>query len=181
MSKTAVAICAFIIGSCCGFLLNSRVPVVAASTPNPQANAAAPQRSIFRGGGVSNSGTGVLIGGGIPAFIPLDRTPIFEDFNFSDVGQPLDGLDCRGCTFKDTRLTYSGGAYHLENANFSGTTTLVLTGAAANTVALLQFMNGLARGMPSMSLPPRKPIQRKAIAKKPLPKIDFTAPFIGTK
>lgn len=181
MSKTIAAVCAFIMGACCGFLLNHRVPIVAASALNPQASAPRPQRSIFHGGGVGNSGTGVLIQGAIPSFIPLDSTPIFEDFTFFNVGQPLDGLDCRGCKFSDVTLRYSGGPYNLDNAQFSGTTRLVLEGAAANTLAFLKLLNGLSTGIPPASLPPKKPIERKARAKKTLPKIDFTAPFIGPK
>ena len=182
MSKTIIAVGAFILGTCCGFMLNNRVPIVAASAPlNSQASDSRPRRSIFHGGGVANAGTGVSIVGAIPSFIPLETTPIFEDFTFSNVGQPLDGLDCRGCKFNDATLRYSGGAYNLENAKFSGTTRLVLDGAAANTLAFLKFLNGLSMGIPPASLPPNKPIKRKAIAKKPIPKIDFTAPFIGPK
>jgi hypothetical protein len=181
MSKTSVAICAFIAGACCAFLLNNRVPIVAASPLNPQASAPRPQRSIFHGGEFSNLKTGVLIREAIPSFIPLENTPIFEDFTFSKTGQPLDGLDCRGCKFNDVTLRYNGGAYNLENAQFTGTTRLVLGGAAANTLAFLKFLNGLSTGIPPASLPPNKPIKRKAIAKEPLPKIDFTAPFIGPK
>jgi len=122
-----------------------------------------------------------LIEGAIPSFRPLESTPIFEDFTFASVGQPLDGLDCRGCKFNNVTLRYSGGAYNLDNAQFSGTTRLVLEGAAANTLAFLKLLNGLSTGIPLASLPPNKPLERKARAKKPDAKIDFTAPFIGPK
>jgi hypothetical protein len=181
MSKMTVAICAFILGACSSFLLNIRAPIVAASALNPQASAPRPQRTIFHGGGAGNSGTGVLIQGAIPSFIPLENTPIFEDFTFFNTGQPLDGLDCRGCKFNDVTLRYGGGAFNLDNTQFSGTTRLVLEGAAANTLAFLKLMNGLSTGIPPASLPPNKPVERRARAKKPVPKIDFTAPFIGPK
>ncbi len=181
MSKTTIAAYAFIVGACCGFLLNNRVPSVVASPLNRQASVPKPQRAIFHGGGVANAGTGVLIQGAIPSFIPLENTPIFEGYRFSNVGQPLDGLDCHDCTFDNTVLRYGGGAFNLENVRFSGTTKLVLDGAAANTLAFLKFMNSLPTGVPLASPPPNKPIERKARAKNPLPKVDFTPPFIGPK
>jgi hypothetical protein len=189
MSKTTVMVCAFIVGTCCGFLLNNRVPIVLASPPNSQASVPQkPQRSIFHGGGVGYGGTGVVISGALPVFRPLESTPIFEDFSIISTSQPLDGLDCRRCEFANVTLRYGGGAYNLENAKFSGTTTLVFEGAAANTVAFLKLIDGLSVVAPPPSLPADKPVEKKstipptpANPKKPVPKIDFTAPFIGPR
>jgi hypothetical protein len=187
MSKTTVAVCAFIMGTCCGYLLNNRTPTVLASQLHSQA-AQKPQRSIFHGGGFGNSGTGAVIGGAIPIFRPLETTPIFDGVNIFNTTQALDGLDCRNCAFDNVALQYWGGAYNLENAKFSGTTTLVLEGAAANTIAFLKFMDGLSVGTPPPSLPADKPVEKQsnipsipAIHKKPEPKIDFTAPYIGPR
>src|SRR6266404_1521008 len=127
MSKTALAISTFILGACCGFLLNNRAPIVSASQLNPQAGVPQkPRRSIFHGGGFGNGGTGAVIEGAVPVFLPLERTPIFDGTSIFNTVQPLDGLDCRNCEFNNVTLQYWGGAYNLENAKFSGTTTLIL-------------------------------------------------------
>lgn len=181
MSKTILAVSTFILGMCCGLLLNNRTPIVVASSLGPQASTPGPHRMVFHGGGVSNSGTAVAIQGAIPAFIPLDKTPIFEDFTISNSGQSLDGLDCRGCAFDNARLRYGGGAFNFENVKFSGTTRLVFEGAAANTIAFLRFLNGLSVGTPIESPAPNKPIRKRATTPKPLPEINFTPPFIGPK
>jgi len=182
MSKATVAVCGFILGACCAFLLSNRTQIVAASTTNPQTSESNSHRNVFRGGGAFGATTGVLIEGAIPRFIALEEAPIFEDFTISGASnQPLDGLACRNCTFNDTVLTYSGGPYNLEKAQFLGTTRWILKGAAANTFAFLQLMNGISKGVPTASLAPNKPVQRKATAKKVLPKMNFTAPYIGQK
>jgi hypothetical protein len=111
--------------------------------------------------------------------LPIEKTPIFNYSTIAEGSQQLDGFDCRHCVFKDVRLGYGGGAYHLEDATFSGTTSLVLTGAAANTVAFLQFMQGIAKGLPGVPAPSNRPIERKTIAKKTMTKMAVTAPFIG--
>lgn len=167
-------------GFCCALMITSWIASVrASSAPQTEAIPDSARMHINGGRAVGNGGGGVKIGGVQPSFLPIDRTPIFTNFTLASEPQSLDGFDCRDCTFKDVELTYSGGAYHLENAKFSGTTRLVLTGAAANTLAFVQFMQDIASGLPGVPPPPNKPIERKATAKKPMTRMDATAPFIG--
>ncbi len=182
MSKISVAACAFILGAGCSFLLNENIPVVAASPANLQTENPKPPRSIINGVTVSGfGGEAIAIPGASPVFLPLENTPIVTDLNVFEAKQSLDGLDCHNCTFANAKLRYSGGAFNFENVNFSGTTQLVLEGAAANTLAFLRFLNSLSTGIPLASPPQNKPIERKARAKKNLPQINFTVPFIGPK
>jgi uncharacterized protein YjbI with pentapeptide repeats len=182
MSKTVVAVCAFIIGFACALLLTSGLGSVSASS-QPMRNGLVPHnRMVVDGSRFSGNKQGIAIDGAIPEFRPLETTPIFNNVTISaNESQDLDGLDCRGCTFNGAMMRYSGGAFNLENANFSGTTRLELSGAAANTVAFLKFMDGLAKGVAPKSFPQNKPVHKQAIAKNPLPKLDFTAPYIGAK
>jgi hypothetical protein len=155
--------------------------VRASSSPQTETIPDSRRGHVNGGGAIGNGGEGVLIEGAQPSFLPIDRTPIFNNYTLANESQQLDGFDCRGCTFRDVELTYSGGAYHIENARFSGTTRLVLTGAAANTLAFLQFMQGIASGLPGVPPLPNKPVERRATAKKPMTGMDITAPFIGAK
>jgi len=173
MSKISTTLCAFVLGVFCGILFNGLAQVNTASRSSQEIDNLKTNPIVISGGRVFGLGTGVLIGGAIPTFLSITIS--------GTSSQPLDGLDCRGCTFNDTVLKYSGGAYNLEGAKITGTTHLVLEGAAANTVAFLEFMHGIASGVPSASFPPNRPIERRAIAKKPMTKMDFTAPFIGAK
>jgi hypothetical protein len=69
----------------------------------------------------------------------------------------------------------------LKGSTFSGTTELELEGAAANTVAFLEFIKAIPKGALKYKLPiPNTPIKRTAKASKPL-QMDFTAPYIGIK
>jgi hypothetical protein len=182
MSKISTTLCAFVLGVFCGILFNGLAQVNTASRSSQEIDNLKTNPIVISGGRVFGLGTGVLIGGAIPTFLSIEQVPTFKDITISGTSsQPLDGLDCRGCTFNDTVLKYSGGAYNLEGAKITGTTHLVLEGAAANTVAFLEFMHGIASGVPSASFPPNRPIERRAIAKKPMTKMDFTAPFIGAK
>jgi hypothetical protein len=180
MSKTTVTVCAFIVGTCCGFLLNNRVPIVSASPLNPQASVPQkPQRSTISANAFGGDGEGVHIEGAIPMFRALETTPIFTDVTIFNTKQSLDGLECHNCNFNDADLRYSGGAFNLENVKFTGTIRLVLDGAAANTVAFLDLMKRISPGAPVVSPAPQTPIKKKAITKRPSTPISFTPPFIG--
>jgi len=182
MTKITIAACAFIMGICCGLLLNNNVPTVSASSPDQQTGAPQkPRRGTISSSGFGNSGEGVHIEGAIPVFRDLESTPIFTDVQIFNTKQSLDGLECHNCEFDNAKLRYSGGAFNLENVKFSGTTSVELGGAAANTIAFLEFLNSLSVGIPVASPTANKPIEKRAETKKPLPKISFTAPFIGPK
>ena len=174
MTKAILVIGSFFAGFVCAFLLIDLPSVSAQGGDNG--------RSVFIGGGARGFGPVgglVKIAGVTPLFAPLEKTPIFKGFEFVNGRQSLDGLDCRGCTFTDVELRYGGGAYHLEGSKFSGTTRLVYEGAAANTLAFVQFMQGIAKGMPGVALPQNKPVIRRTTAKNPGITVDTTAPFIG--
>lgn len=116
-----------------------------------------------------------------------DRTPILRTLgpefdNAKIVGtaanpaaQILDGLNCKGCTFSNAVLTYSGGAVRLEDMAFTGTTTLRLEGAAANTVALLELWKAINKGLPTAPAVPSKPPVRRATP-KPRTRGNFETP-----
>jgi hypothetical protein len=135
--------------------------------------------------GSVSAGTGVGMGMAgledIPKFEPLTTRPIFKNSTFTDEGQVLDGLDCRSCAFKDARLVYGGGPFNLEDARFSGKVSLQLTGAAANTVAMLKFVGLLEQpNAPIVQPQNNKPIERQSpIRRKPNHSIDFGPPFVG--
>jgi hypothetical protein len=124
----------------------------------------------------------VVIRGGIPVVPDIVKTPIFDQMEVSAGGvQALDSLDCRNCSFEDATLTYGGGAFNLVGLKTSGTTTVKLTGAAANTYAFLKFMEQIGKGVEGTgaNFPISRPIERKTVTKKPMTKMTVTAPFIG--
>lgn len=177
MSKKSIGIGAFMIGTLFGLLSARCLQFVSASTSPSQSEVPTTGRNIFSG---STFIGGIKILGAAPEVPPINKTPVFEGAIITSAHlQQLDGLDCRMCTFDNSALVYSGGAFNLKAAKFTGTTHISLAGAAANTVAFLQFMHGIDSGIPSASLPPSRPIERKAAAKKPMTNLDVTAPFIG--
>jgi hypothetical protein len=64
-------------------------------------------------------------------------------------------------------LEYSGGAYNLQNARFSGVTRVVLMGAAANTVAILPVLEAIVAGQKPKPANPNTPIIKTAAATTP--------------
>ena len=152
MVKIRVPLISFSVGFCCALGLSFHmrsVDAVAAQVNDSR-------RGIDDGGGLvalKGSPVDIEIEGAVPSFISLERTLIFKRYVLENGTQHLDGFDCRECTFKNVALQYGGGAYHLENAKFSGTTSISLTGAAANTVAFLRFLQSIGRGIPGVSFP----------------------------
>lgn len=181
MTKSVVAIWAFGLGVCCTLVLRTADRFVWASE-RQELVTSDHHRRVYKDSEFSGDGPGsfaVSIQGVIPSFRTLDQTPIFETAKISDASQNLDGFDCRSCAFKDVTLKYAGGAYNLQNATFSGTTRLVLQGAAANTVAFLGLMRSISNGVPGAPSAAKKPVVRSAVAKKPLLKMDSSSPYIG--
>jgi len=131
---------------------------------------------------MSNFGAGIALPDAIPKVLPLEDNPIIKTTTFGDLGkQQLDGLDCRDCKFNNAGLVYGGGSWNLKNPTLSGTTTVSLVGAAANTLALLKFLSSIGKGVPGISFPQNAPIKQKAVAKKPFTTMQVTAPYIGLK
>jgi hypothetical protein len=197
MSKAAIAIGAFIIGLFCS-----------ASFSAPQSEHQGASRPtlnwpdwhgvVFTDGRANN-----IVGGkpvnleatwAVPFFNTLDHMPVFKRFAISNSTQSLDGMNCEDCQFESASLRYGGGVVNLKGSTFSGTTELQLEGAAANTVALLEFLKAIPGGRLTYKLPIRnRPITRKFPATRgrkklatpspatPPQKMDFTAPYIGQK
>jgi hypothetical protein len=179
MNKPSVALFAFVGGIVFATLTAPHVPSVSAAQNDEPPIAG---RNIISGGIFSNLVHATGFGGAIPRFLPIEKTPVFMQEVFTNISaQTLDGLDCRGCTFNDANLEYGGGAFNLESPRFSGTTTLRLTGAAANTVALLKLFEDVDRDLPGLpaEFQQNKPIPKKASAKTTMTHMTVTAPYEG--
>jgi hypothetical protein len=116
----------------------------------------------------------------VPTVPPLPNI-ILHGGKFTGVPQVLDGMDCTQCEFNDAALMYGGGAFRLQDIKVSGTTHLTLIGAAANTVALLNFLNGVEQGVPAPPSIPEQPIKKASPAKIPMTKLSITPPFISQR
>ena len=155
MSKITVALGSFIIGACSMLFLFSgnHAPAFAQSAPT-QATA-----SELNGEPTMPGIRGNLSGS-----------------TFTNVRQPLDGLLCKGCNFENATLTYAGGTFTLTNCKFSGTTRVMLSGAAANTVSVLPLLIAISKGVSPAQPTPNKPIEKEAIAKQ-LTTVSFSSPY----
>lgn len=198
MSRASMAIAGFVLGCLCSTLF-SEPQAEHKGSSTPSVNWPDLHGTVFVGGGVANAGTGVDHGGigSVPFFNTLDHMPIFKKYSFVSTGQSLDGLNCEDCQFNNAGLRYGGGVLNLKGSTFSGTTELQLEGAAANTIALLEFLKAIPEGQLKYKLPiPNKPITRKFAStatpsptRGPIPppapappqKMDFTAPYIGPR
>ena len=116
---------------------------------------------------------GVVSEGSEPVVPPLRGNKFFGSA-FTDVIQPLDGLECVGCVFRNVTFEYSGGAYWLENCSFEGSMRFVFKGAAANTLGMLDIVQAL-----TSPKPPSGPIPNPAPRIIPIQNIvkgDFISP-----
>src|SRR5262249_59137749 len=93
---------------------------------------------------------------------------------FAGVTQRLDGFECYDCIFKDVVFDYAGGAYHLQNCRFEGSMVFRVTGAAANTVRLLDIGQDFAASKPP-SGPTSPPAPRSVRLPNPVTG-DFISP-----
>jgi hypothetical protein len=166
MSKLLLSLLSFIAGICVTLLTGSRMPSLDAQSVS---------NITFVGGQGMTSGIRPD-----PAAVPVVK-PLNPTLSVKNVGirnshsQQLDGLKCNQCRFEDATLTYGGGAFDLKNSSITGTTRLQLTGAAANTVALLDLLRGIQVDSP----PKMKDIERKAKVKRPINQLNFSPPFDG--
>jgi hypothetical protein len=93
------------------------------------------------------------------------------------------------------KFVYGGGAYKLEDNTIVGPVSLELTGAAANTLALLEQFGMIAKGDPPTTPDPtptptpamvptpkekNKPITRTKVVDPPL-KGDMSSQYDGTQ
>jgi hypothetical protein len=157
MSKVTLALGSFIVGACAMFFI---------SLGNQASTLEQP--SFAQVSALGTNGAPV-----VPPLIPQVKGLTIEG---GSIPQMLDGLDCKECTFKDVTLTYAGGAYNFDHCNFSGTTRVVLSGAAANTMAILPLLQAITRGVPPKPPTPQKPTEQTATAKQ-LMTVSFASPF----
>jgi hypothetical protein len=75
--------------------------------------------------------------------------------------QPLDGMDCEGCTIKASVISYGGGAFNCEKCIIKSK-TVTLKGAALNTLNMLRFFGAIPNPPPKQSKP-QPPIQTATI------------------
>jgi hypothetical protein len=199
MSKGSIGIAAFVLGFFCSALFSLPQSEHTSSSSRLIQNWPDKHTIRFEGGGMTGGGMGMIDPaqlGAIPFFNSLNHMPVFKKFAFVSSRQPLDGLNCEECEFKDAKLRYEGGVVNLQGSTFTGTTELQLEGAAANTIALLEFFKAIPAGKLTYKLPINKPITRKfQSALPPVPpkppfnptpakqpqKMDFTAPYIGPR
>jgi len=154
MSKVTIAFGSFIVGACCMFFALS-----------------GNHRSILERPAFAQS---VISVRGVPVVPGLGAK--FSRIRVAHATQELDGLDCTECDFRDLTLTYGGGAFKFTDTKFSGNIRVNLTGAAANTVSVLPFLEALARGMPPELAVPQAPIERAATAPQ-IVTVNFASPY----
>jgi hypothetical protein len=106
-----------------------------------------------------------------PSAVPKVPTGIM-DFAGSDFDamvadqQQLDGIACRNTRFAAKVLTYGGGNFVWQNCQFDGVVQIKLTGAAANTMLMLDVLSHLRR--PEKPLPnPNTPRLESVKLEKP--------------
>jgi len=148
MSKITIALTSFSLGVLTSFFVFSGGQAsILAQAPSPQTPAPAPQTL-----------TPLLMGGaGVPTVPPITQ-------HFTRVGMAVpgtafgvDGSECIDCEFKGMILRYGGGNFQFTGFKFSGPVRFELTGAAANTVIFMRFIEALAA-----SQAPPKPTMQNA-------------------
>jgi len=122
----------------------------------------------------SASGNAVELGKN--AIVPGLGPPLLR-LHVNGGAQTLDGLDCDDCDFVGATLRYTGGAVKLKNPLFSGIIRVELSGAAANTVALLPLLSAIAAGQTPNPVNPNKPIIKTASLKAQVRLADWQTPY----
>lgn len=93
----------------------------------------------------------VDIAGAEPVVPPLLNNK-FTGGDMSGPVQPLDGIECEGCTINSPLITYAGGAFSCNNCTIHAS-QVMFKGAAQNTVNALRFFGAFSGPKP----PPNKP------------------------
>lgn len=157
MRTLTTAVLSFILGAALASLYGSQT-----STPQP------PPQSSQRG---------TISTGRAPVVVP-GIVASSHDADVTGMNIVLDGYSCVRCDFRDTTLMYGGGVYVLDHSKMEGTANVVLTGAAANTVAFLSNLGlGLCKLPTPMERPnPNRPITQVARFEQPV-MIDLRSPY----
>jgi hypothetical protein len=156
MSKAALMFLSFVAGACCAFALPIGSHALAARVQAQEPKSMVIHRAV-------------------PAVPPI-LIHLNGFSSLSKAEQPLDGLDCKNCSFDNATFTYGGGSYQLTNCRFSGTTSVKLTGAAANALTFLSLLKAIGNNE-HLSIPRSDaPIEMLAIARRTVG-ISFDSPY----
>jgi len=130
MRIIAVSVGSFVVGACVGTLFLSGLHT---STVVQSVCAA----ELFIGGGKYEP----------PVVNPLDTATAWKDVHFDNTNRgavTLDGINCKHCTFDNALFEYRGGLIYCPDCQFtSPKRTIVFSGAALNTLKLLQYLQSL--------------------------------------
>jgi hypothetical protein len=78
--------------------------------------------------------------------------------------------------FKDVTLTYAGGAARIGHLSLSGTTRVSFTGAAANAIFMMNFLQSVMAGKPLAPPKQNDPILKTATAPTTI-NVSFATPY----
>lgn len=158
MRKVMLSLSSFLLGACCMWLVGGSHTSI-----SPQ-----PALADVIINGLTVAGGGILVGD--PGAIPLVRPQLGPAMNgvTGDVKLvQLDGLNCKDLDLTAANLTYGGGNFRFDNCRFNKVVTVSLSGAARNTVLLLEILNHLiAKSTPLPN--PNTPAIRKADVSTPM-------------
>lgn len=178
MSKIALAVGSFLLGVCSVLALNlsgiqtSPVPQMPKRPDLPKVPETFPPNPMGK------EAEAIGIGDFSPVIPGLaDLAPKGE--HLTAARQRLDGLRCIGCTFNGVTFEYAGGATNLVNAKFTGPVRIELSGAAANTVAVVAFLQMAARGKKPTMPNPNVPMVKTANVQIDIGTADLVTPFNG--
>ena len=94
--------------------------------------------------------------------------------------QTIDGMLCDDCEFNNATIKYSGGAYSVARSKFTGKTTFLVSGAAANTLAFLRLMDAIEAGSSAPKIAPNQPLEQIAKARENTSLLaTLRSPFVG--
>ena len=165
MSKVISSLVSFVAGCLLATALFH--PKLFASSGQTQPNAQ-PQISVIDGMAAGRGSNLVHVAGAEPQVLPV-RVLVRHGVADGAPNQILDGLICDECTFKDSKFVYAGGAFSLKNVSFSGETSIEFTGAAANTLVMLRFLDAMKAGQRPQPVNPKVPIVETAQLKATSP------------
>jgi hypothetical protein len=164
MSKVTIAFASFAFGVLTSFLVFSGSQAsILAQAPSPQSPAPAPQTLAP-----------LLMGGaGIPTVPPITQHFTRVGLAVPGTAFGVDGSECVSCVFNGMTLRYGGGNFQFTDFKFSGPVRFELTGAAANTVIFMRFIEALA----ASQAPPKPTMQNAPIIKTAMVKETVTGSF----
>jgi len=176
MSRITLVLGSLIVGVVLGALFFGNYTVTLAQ---PLAVAGGPQNPPpISGGTIDCAGVPGCVSLGLHSepTIPGLARPV-ADMGFVHGTQPLDGLDCNNCAFKDETIRYSGGAVRLIGPKFEGEIKIELSGAAANTLSLMPMFAAIAAGQKPEPPNPNRPVLKTVSIKTPITVREWATPF----